>query len=157
MVDVFAPRKVLLKPSPNPAPQLLPIPELKVPEPIEDILSAPIDVLSPFVENNEYNAPLPKPLFLDPARLFVHAFNPMHVLLLPVELFFSVNGPKQVLFVPLVFVIEDEYPILRFLFDVIIILPEQLISLLNVFIPVHVFDVGKIDVPDKPVGPVAPV
>ena len=36
-------------------------------------------------------------------------------------------------------------------------LPEQLISLLNVFIPVHVFDVGKIDVPDKPVGPVAPV
>ena len=30
-------------------------------------------------------------------------------------------------------------------------LPEQLISLLNVFTPVQVFDVGKIDVPDKPV------
>ena len=95
-------------------PQLLPIPELNVPRPIEDILSEPIDVLSPFVENNEYNAPLPKPLFLDPARLFIHAFNPIHVLLLPVELFFSVNGPKQVLFVPVVFKLHDEYPILKF-------------------------------------------
>ena len=37
------------------------------------------------------------------------------------------------------------------------ILPPQLISLVNVFIPVHIFDNGKLEIPSLPESPVGPL